>query len=70
MRDDVWRYAGGTPNVPALYAGISGAEIINDVGVGAIRARHVELTTLPVERAQEHGIESVPRWIRGRAAAT
>jgi kynureninase len=56
MRDDVWRYAGGTPNVPALYAGISGAEIIDEVGVGEIRARHVELTSFAVERAQEEGL--------------
>lgn len=56
MRDDIWRYAGGTPNVPALYAGISGAEIIAEVGVENIRRRHVELTTLAVERAQEIGL--------------
>jgi kynureninase len=57
MRDDIWRYAGGTPNVPALYAGISGAEIINEVGVEAIRARHIELTSFAVERAQEEGLQ-------------
>lgn len=57
MRDDVWRYAGGTPNVPALYAGISGAEIINEVGMENIRRRHVELTTFAVDRAQEEGLE-------------
>ena len=56
MRDDVWRYAGGTPNIPALYAGMSGAEVIGEVGVEAIRNRHIELTTLAVERAQEEGL--------------
>jgi len=56
MRDDVWRYAGGTPNVPALYAGIGGAEVINEAGVDAIRSRHVELTSYAVERAQEEGL--------------
>jgi kynureninase len=56
MRDDIWRYAGGTPNVPALYAGISGAEIIGEVGLDNIRKRHIELTTLAVERAQEEGL--------------
>jgi kynureninase len=56
MREDIWRYAGGTPNVPALYAGISGAEIINDVGVEAIRRRHIELGSYAVERAQEEGL--------------
>jgi kynureninase len=56
LRDDIWRYAGGTPNVPALYAGIGGAEIIAEVGVENIRKRHVELTTLAVERAQAQGL--------------
>lgn len=57
MRDDVWRYAGGTPNVPALYAGISGAEIINEVGIGNIRRRHIELSSLAVDRALEEGLQ-------------
>ena len=57
MRDDVWRYAGGTPNVPALYAGISGAEIVNEVGVENIRRRHLELTAVAVERAQALGLK-------------
>ena len=57
MRDDIWRYAGGTPNVPALYAGISGAEIICDAGVENIRKRHIEMTTFAVQRAQEEGLK-------------
>ncbi len=52
--DDVWRYAGGTSNVPALYAAISGLEIIADAGVDAIRARSVELSSLLIDRALEH----------------
>ncbi len=54
--DDVWRYAGGTSNVPALYAARSGLEIINEVGVDAIRTRSIELTSLLVELAQHHGL--------------
>jgi len=57
MRDDIWRYAGGTPNVPAVYAGLSGAEIINEVGVENIRKRHIEFTTFAIERAQEEGLK-------------
>ena len=57
MRDDIWRYAGGTPNVPAVYAGLSGAEIINDVGIENIRKRHIEHTTFAIERAQEEGLK-------------
>jgi len=57
MRDDIWRYAGGTPNVPAVYAGLSGAEIINEVGIENIRKRHIEFTTFAIERAQEEGLK-------------
>jgi kynureninase len=53
--DDAWRYAGGTSNVPALYAALSGLEIIDEVGVAAIRARSVELTSFAIERALAAG---------------
>ena len=54
--DDGWRYAGGTSNVPALYSAISGLEIINEVGVNAIRERSIELTSFAIERASEEGL--------------
>src|SRR5579864_2611360 len=38
-RDDAWRFLNGTPNIPALYAARPGLEIINEVGVPAIRAK-------------------------------
>lgn len=53
--EDAWRYAGGTSNVPALYAAMSGLEIINEIGAGAIRERSVELTSYAIERALEEG---------------
>ena len=56
LADGIWRFAGGTPNVPPLYAAMSGLEIIADVGIAAIRARHKELTTLAIERAQQEGL--------------
>ena len=56
LADDAWRYAGGTPNPAALYAGISGLEIINEVGVGAIRERSVELTSQAARLAHELGL--------------
>ena len=54
--DNAWRYAGGTPNPAALYAGLSGLEIISEVGVESIRQRSVELTSLAVRTAQEMGL--------------
>ena len=37
-RDDAWRFLHGTPNVPALYAASAGLEVVNEVGIDAIRA--------------------------------
>ncbi len=56
LAQGVWRYAGGTPNPAALYAGVSGLEIINEIGVGAIRQRSIELTTLAVDLAHKLGL--------------
>ncbi len=53
LADNVWRYAGGTPNPAGLYGALSGLEIINEVGVDAIRQRSIELTSLALYRAQE-----------------
>jgi kynureninase len=55
--DDVWRYAGGTSNMPAVYAAIGGLEIINEVGVEQIRRRSTELTSALVDRAQALGLK-------------
>jgi kynureninase len=54
--DDVWRFAGGTSNVPALYAAISGLEIIDEIGVDAVRRRSAELTAFAAERALADGL--------------
>jgi kynureninase len=56
LASDAWRYAGGTPNPAALYAALSGLEIVNEIGVEAIRRRSLELTTLAANLAQEAGL--------------
>ena len=38
-RDDAWRFFHGTPNIPALYAARPGLEIVNEIGIEAIRAK-------------------------------
>jgi kynureninase len=38
-RPDAWRFLHGTPNVSALHAARPGLEIVNEVGVAAIRAK-------------------------------
>lgn len=42
--DDIHRFMGGSPSVPALYAARAGCEIIGEVGVKAIRAKSVRMT--------------------------
>jgi len=55
--DNAWRYAGGTPSPAALYAGLSGLQIINEIGVESIRQRSIELTSLAVRTAEKMGLQ-------------
>jgi kynureninase len=52
-RADAWRLLHGTPNIPALYAARPGLEIINEVGVAAIRAKSVRQTQQLITLAEE-----------------
>lgn len=56
FRDDGARFATGTPNVPALYAGQEGIAAVSAAGLPAIRERSQRLTTLLVEEAQRAGL--------------
>ncbi|MCB9869039.1 MAG: aminotransferase class V-fold PLP-dependent enzyme [Planctomycetes bacterium] len=56
-RDDGGRFLNGTPNVPALYAGLEGVRIIAEIGVAAIRENSRRLTAKIIERAQHHGLK-------------
>jgi kynureninase len=55
-RDDAWRFLHGTPSIPAFYAARPGLEIINEIGVDAIRAKSMRQTQRLLELAGEHGI--------------
>lgn len=54
-REDVFRFANGTPAIPALYAVQPGVEIIAEVGIDAIRAKSVRQTALLLDLAQGAG---------------
>ncbi|MFO0911137.1 MAG: aminotransferase class V-fold PLP-dependent enzyme [Isosphaeraceae bacterium] len=54
-RDDIWRFLHGTPAIPALYAARAGLEVINEVGVAAIRAKSMRQTARLLERAASRG---------------
>ena len=53
---DAFRFLNGTPNVPALYSARSGYEIVNQIGVEAIRAKSIRQTQRLIELADEAGI--------------
>ncbi len=54
-RDDSYRFLNGTPHIPALYACQPGLEILNKVGVRAIREKSIRMTTRIFDGARAHG---------------
>jgi kynureninase len=54
-RDDSFRFLNGTPHIPALYACQPGLEILNKVGIQAIRAKSMRQTARLVEGVLAHG---------------
>jgi len=60
--DDAFRFLTGTPAIPALYAARSGYEIINQVGVPAIREKSLRQTQRLMELAEDAGFRvNTPR---------
>jgi kynureninase len=54
-RTDAWRFLNGTPGIPSLYAAKPGLEILNQVGVEAIRAKSLRQTDRLIAAAAQHG---------------
>ncbi|HEV8140907.1 MAG TPA: aminotransferase class V-fold PLP-dependent enzyme, partial [Pyrinomonadaceae bacterium] len=52
---NVTRFLHGSPAIPALYAAESGYEIINEIGVGAIREKSMRQTQMLIALAEEAG---------------
>jgi len=50
---DAFRWLGGTPVIPALYAAAEGPRILRRAGIDAIRAKSVRQTTRLIELADE-----------------
>jgi kynureninase len=53
---DAFRFLNGTPGIPALYSARSGYEIVNQIGVEAIRAKSLRQTQLLIDLADEAGL--------------
>lgn len=57
-----WRWLGGTPVVPALFAGLAGPRLIVEAGIDAVRAKSVRQTTALITAADSRGWRvSAPR---------
>ena len=55
--DDIFRFAHGSPAIPAMYAAMSGYEIINEVGVENIRAKSIRQTPMLIDLAEAEGFK-------------
>jgi kynureninase len=51
----IYRFLNGTPNIPAMYSAQSGYEIVNQIGVPAIREKSVRQTSLLIDLAEAAG---------------
>src|SRR5213082_2575528 len=54
-REDSYRYLNGTPHIPALFACRPGLDILNQVGIQAIREKSVCMTSRLVRGAKSRG---------------
>ncbi len=56
FRHDARRFELGTPSLPTVHIALGGQEIVDEIGIHAIRARNVALTERLVERCQAEGL--------------
>jgi kynureninase len=54
-REDSYRYLNGTPHIPALYACQPGLDILNEVGIQAIRDKSIRMTAHLFDGAKSRG---------------
>ncbi len=65
--DSAWRWLGGTPVIPALFAGIAGPQIVAQAGLDAIRAKSVRQTQSLIDAADVRGWKvNAPRDVARR----
>jgi kynureninase len=55
FKDDARRFELGTPALPTVHTALGGQEIIDEIGVAAIRKRNQELTERLIDRARDAG---------------
>lgn len=53
--EGIWRWLGGTPTVPSLYAATEGPRIVHAAGMEQVRAKSLRQTAMLVELADARG---------------
>jgi kynureninase len=69
-RSDAMKMMNGTPSIPAYYAALAGLDIINEVGVPAIRQQSKRMTARLLELVDQHGYTSAAARDPERLAGT
>jgi kynureninase len=60
--DEAWRWLGGTPMIPALFAATAGPQLLRAAGMEAVRAKSLRQTSRLIELADARGFAvTVPR---------
>jgi len=70
LRADAMHMMNGTPSIPAYHAALAGLDIINEVGVPAIREQSKRLTARLLQLVDEHGFTSAAARDPERLAGT
>ena len=53
--EQAWRWLGGTPVIPALFAATEGPRLLREAGIAAVRAKSVQQTSRLIELADARG---------------
>lgn len=53
--DDAWRWLGGTPAIPALFAATAGPQLLREAGMDAVRAKSLRQTSALIALADARG---------------
>ena len=53
--ESAYRWLGGTPVIPALFAALEGPRILRRAGIDAVRAKSIRQTSLLIELADARG---------------
>ena len=68
--DGAWRWLGGTPVIPALFAATAGPQLLREAGMEAVRAKSLRQTSRLIELADARGFPLTVAREPGRRGGT